>query len=76
MDLKRIQASWKNMKTKGMTPGPVFTNYIITGVLRGSLVKCLIHNSGVLDSSRTGSSEFFVGVSLGKTLQSTSLVLE
>ena len=48
----------------------------IVGVLRGSVVKCLTRNPGVLGSSRTGSSGFFVGVSLGKTLQSPSLVLE
>ena len=41
----------------------------------GSVVKCLTHNPGVLSSSHTGSSGFFVGVSLGKTLQSPSLVL-
>ena len=45
------------------------------GVLRGSVVKCLTRNQGVQGSSRTGSSEFFVGVSLGKILQSPSLVL-
>ena len=44
-------------------------------VLRGSVVKCLTRNSGVLGSRHTGSSEFFVGVSLGQTLQSPSLVL-
>ena len=41
----------------------------ICGVLHGSVVKCLTCNPGVLGSSRTGSSGFFVGVSLGKTLQ-------
>ena len=30
-----------------------------TGVLRGSVVKCLTRNPGVLVSSRTGSSGFF-----------------
>ena len=46
------------------------------GVLRGSVLKCLTRNPRVLDSSRTGSSGFFfVGVSLGMTLQSPSLVL-
>ena len=44
-------------------------------VLRGSVVKCLTRNPGVLGSRRTGSSEFFVRVSLGQTLQSPSLVL-
>ena len=40
-------------------------------VLRGSVVECLTRNPGVLGSSRTESSGFFfVGVSLGKTLQS------
>ena len=45
------------------------------GVQRGSVVKCLNRNPGVLGSSRTGSSVFFVGVSLDKTLQRPSLVL-
>ena len=44
-------------------------------VLRGSVVKCLTRNPEVLGSSRSGSSGFFVGVSLGETLQSPSLVL-
>ena len=44
-------------------------------VLRGSVVKCLTSNPGVLGSSSTGSSGIFEGVSLGKTLQSPSLVL-
>ena len=45
------------------------------GVLHGSVVKCLTRNPGNLGSSHTGSSEFFMGVSLGQTLQSPSLVL-
>ena len=45
------------------------------GVLRGSVVKCLTRNPGVLGSCCTGSSGFFVAVSLGKTLQSPSLLL-
>ena len=44
-------------------------------VLHDSVVKCLTRNSGVLGSSLTGPTEFLVGVSLGKTLQSPSLVL-
>ena len=48
---------------------------MLVGVLRGSVVKCLTRNPGVLGSSRTRSYGFFVGVSLGKTLQSPSLVL-
>ena len=44
-------------------------------VLRGSVVKCLTRNPGVLGSSSNGSSGFFAGVSLVKTLQSPSLVL-
>ena len=44
-------------------------------VLRGLVVKVLTHNPGVLGLSRTRSSGFFVGVSLGKTLQSPSLVV-
>ena len=47
----------------------------LLGVSRGSVVKCLTRNPGVLGTSRTRSSGFFVGVSLGKTLQSPSLVL-
>ena len=53
----------------------VYVPKLCTRVLRGSVVKCLIRNPVVLGLSRTGSSEFFVGVSLGKTLQSPSLVL-
>ena len=45
------------------------------GGLRGSVVKCLTRYPGVLGSNRTGSFGFFVRVSLGKTLQSPSLVL-
>ena len=45
------------------------------GVCRGSVVKCLTCNPGVLGSSHTGSFAFFVGVIQGKTLQSRSLVL-
>ena len=44
------------------------------GVLRGSIVKFLTSNPGV-GSSRTGSIGIFEGVSLGKTIQSLSLVL-
>ena len=44
-------------------------------VLRGSVVKSLTCNPGILGLSRTGSSEFFLVVSLGKTLQNPSLVL-
>ena len=45
------------------------------GVPRGSVVMCLTRNPEVLGLSRTGSSGFFVGVSLDKMLQSPSLVL-
>ena len=48
---------------------------VVQGVLHSSVVKCLTRNPEVLGSSRTGSSVFFVGMSLGKTLQSPSLVL-
>ena len=48
--------------------------HLSTGVLRGLVVKCLTHNPVVLGSNNTGSSGF--SVSLGKTLQSPSLVLE
>ena len=47
----------------------------LASIDRGSVVMCLIRNPGVLDSSCMGCSEFFVGVSLGKTLQSPSIVL-
>ena len=47
---------------------------LTVGVPRGSVVKCLTSYPGVLCSSRTGSSGFFVGVSLGKILHSPSLV--
>ena len=46
-----------------------------SGDLRGSVVVCLTRNPEVRGSSRIGTSAFFVGVSLGKTLQSPSLVL-
>ena len=49
--------------------------YSLRRVLHGSVVECLTRNPGVLGSSRTGSSGFFVGVSLSNTLQSPSLVL-
>ena len=45
------------------------------GVLRGSVVQCLTLNPGVLSPSCTGSPRFFVGVSLGKKFQISSLVL-
>ena len=43
-------------------------------VPRGSVVKCLTRNPGVLGSGRTRSSGFFVGMSFVKTLQSPSLI--
>ena len=39
------------------------------------MLECLTRNPGVLGSSRTGSSGFFVRVSLGKIFQNRSLVL-
>ena len=46
------------------------------GVPRGSVVKCLTRNPVVQGSSRTTSSGFFfVGVSVGQTLQSPSLII-
>ena len=39
-------------------------------VLRGSVVKCLTRNPGVLGLAALDPLGFFVGVSLGKTLQS------
>ena len=44
-------------------------------VPRGSVVKCLTRNPGVLGSRHSRFSGIFVGVSIGKTLQSPSLVL-
>ena len=49
--------------------------YVLLGVLHGLVVRCLTRNPGVLSSSCTGSFGFFLEVSLGKTLQSPSLVL-
>ena len=40
-----------------------------------SVAKCMTSNMEALGSSQTGSSGFFVGVSLGFTLKSSSLVL-
>ena len=48
--------------------------HVHDGVLHGSVVKCLAGNPGVRGMSSTGSSGFFMEVSLGKTLQSPSLV--
>ena len=44
-------------------------------ILHGSVVKCVTPNPGVLGSSCAGSSRFYEGVSLSKTLQNPSLVL-
>ena len=44
----------------------VMTNLPSFGVLRGSVVKCLTRNPGVLGSSPTGSSGFFRGSVLGQ----------
>ena len=44
-------------------------------VPRGSVVKCLTRNLGVLGSSRTGSSGFFRGSVLGQDTSEPSLVL-
>ena len=49
-------------------------SHVLMRVLLGSVVKWWTHNQGVPGSSHTGSSGFLVGVSLGKTLQSPSLV--
>ena len=51
-----------------------FTTQYFNGVPRGSVVKCLTRSPTVLSSTRNGSFGFFRGVSLGKTLQSPSLV--
>ena len=72
---------WPRQVLKPATPmvqSPVHFFFPVTGcqgVPHGSVVKCLICNPGVLGSSHTRSSGFFVGVSLGKTLLSPSLVL-
>ena len=50
------------------------SHFVVCICFWGPAVKCLTRNPGVLGLSRTGSSEF-VGMSLGKTLQSPSLVL-
>ena len=42
---------------------------------RGSVVKCLTRNPGILGSSRTGSSAFFRGIVLGQDTSEPSLVL-
>ena len=55
--------------------GHVRPSLVRNGVLCGSVVKCLTRNPGILGSNGTESSGFFVGVSLGKLLQSPSLVL-
>ena len=44
-------------------------------VERGSVVKCLTRNPGVLGSNRTGSSGFFRGSVLGQDTSEPSLVL-
>ena len=44
-------------------------------VPRGTVVKCLTCNPGVLGSSRTGSSRFFRGSVLGQDTSEPSLVL-
>ena len=44
-------------------------------VPRGSVVKCLTRNPGVLGSSRTGSSRFLRGSVLGQDTSEPSLVL-
>ena len=41
-------------------------SFSLSGVLRGSVVKCLTRNPGVLGSSCTGSSGFFRWSVLGK----------
>ena len=48
---------------------------LVVGVQRGSVVNCLTGNPGVLGLNHTGFSGFFIGVSLGNTLQSPSIVL-
>ena len=53
----------------------VFWSVDMCRVPRGSLVKCLTHNLGVLGSSRTGSSGFFHGSVLGQDTSEPSLVL-
>ena len=45
------------------------------GVPRGSVIKCLTRNPGVLDSGRTGSSGIFHGSVLGQDTSEPSLVL-
>ena len=60
-----------NIVGKGENTHNVFKRLLSEGrVPRGSVVKCLTRNPGVLGLSRTRSSGFFVGVSLGMTLHS------
>ena len=51
------------------------TGLNINWVPRGSVVRCLIRNPGVLGSSRTRSSGFFRGSVLGQDTSEPSLVL-
>ena len=51
------------------------THCVVFRVPRGSVVKCLTRNPGVLGSSRTGSSGFFRGSVLGQDTSEPSLVL-
>ena len=51
------------------------SSLIIIWVPRGSVVKCLTSNPGVLGSSLTGSSGFFRGSVLGQDTSEPSLVL-
>ena len=57
------------------TKQKLYAPNLLIRVLCCSVVECLRHNLGALDSNHTGSSTFFMGMSLGKTLQSPSLVL-
>ena len=66
----------KKLTNNALVAGKVsYRVYVGCGILHGPVVKCLTLNPGVLGLSGTGSSGLFVGVSLGKTLQSPSLVL-
>ena len=70
---KKIALEWQYLLLYfeyGECPFPVFQ-----GVPRGSVVKCLTRNPGVLGSSLTGSSGFFRGSVLGQDTSEPSLVL-
>ena len=68
--------TFNGLISKSKMPMPNLKNLgQFCGLLRGSVVKCLTRNPEVLGQAAQDPLGFFVGVSLGKTLQSSSLVL-